>query len=92
MSMKAIIGIFGSVGTLLPPILMTVDQMSPHGWWPRWIYYVWPTSYMLIANEAIMNTRAWTAVAVSAILNALIYVLVGLVLYWALQTIHPSKR
>lgn len=69
-----------------------VDQMSPHGWWPRWAFYVWPTSYMLIANEGIMNTRGWTVTVVSAILNALIYILVGFIVYLALHAMRPSKR
>jgi hypothetical protein len=90
--MKAIVAIFASVGILLPTLLMMVDQMSPHGWWPRWAFYVWPTSYMLIANEGIMNARGWTVTVVSAILNALSYALVGFVVYRALQAIRPSKR
>jgi hypothetical protein len=89
--MKAVAGLFGFAGILLPAAVMSVDRLIPHGWWPRWIIYAWPTSYMLIANSAIFDARAYAVIAVSAILNALIYALVGLVLHRAMQTIRAAS-
>jgi ABC-type glycerol-3-phosphate transport system permease component len=79
--MKAVTVVFGIVGVLLPAIVLIIDRLSPHGWWPRWVFYVWPTSYMLLANEALVNTRTGTVTLVSVVLNSLIYALVGFVLY-----------
>lgn len=71
---------FAAFGVLLPLILMIGDRMSAHGWWPNWTIYVWPTSYMFIATEAIVD-RFWYEVAVLSIgLNAILYGLVGIIL------------
>lgn len=78
--MKAAVAWFAAVGLLLPAVVITIDRLSPHGWWPRWVHYVWPTSYMLLANEALVNARTNTVVVVAVILNSLIYALVGAVL------------
>ena len=63
--MRSIIWFFAVLGILLPVAVMTVDRVSLHGWWPRWVFFVWQTSYMLIANEGVMNARAYAITAVS---------------------------
>jgi hypothetical protein len=49
-------GTSATLGVVIPIILIAIDGFSPHGWWPDWISYVWPTSYMLIATSAIMDS------------------------------------
>jgi hypothetical protein len=46
---------------------------------------------MLIPNSAIMNASAYTVTVVSAILNALIYALIGFLLCKALDVVRPTK-
>jgi hypothetical protein len=89
--MKAI-ALFWFCGSLFPAVVMTVDRLSPHGWFPTWVFYIWPTAYMLIPNSAIMNAQAYTIIVISAILNSLIYALVGFVLYKGIRTISHRKR
>jgi len=84
--MKAI-ALFGFIGVLLPAGVMSVDRWSPHGWFPGWVFYIWPTAYMLIPNSAVMNAQAYAIIIISVILNALIYALVGSVLYKGLRAI-----
>lgn len=90
--MKATSALFGLVGVLLPVVVMSIDRLSPHGWWPRWVFYVWPTSYMLIANEVVAkNSHASTVTVISVILNSFIYALIGFILWSATRTIWRRK-
>ena len=89
--MKAI-AIFWFFGILLPAAVMTADRMSPHGWFPGWVFYIWPTAYMLIPNSAIMNANAYTIIVFLAVLNSLIYALVGFVLCKGFRAISHRKR
>jgi hypothetical protein len=89
--MRAVILLFALAGFLLPSVVMILDRLSAHGWWPWWVFYFWPTSYMLIPNSAIMNTRSYTVTVVSAILNALIYALIGLVICAGLKWVRSPK-
>lgn len=75
----------GLIGFLIPVILVVVDQSTNGGWWPRWVIYVWPTSYMLIANSAVMDATAYTIIALSAFLNALLYALLGVGIFGAIR-------
>jgi hypothetical protein len=90
--LKAVIALFALVGVLLPAVVMSVDRLSPHGWWPQWLIYVWPTSYMLIANSAFTNTTAHIITIVAVVIDALIYALVGLVAYGVIRLIRFLGR
>ena len=69
--------LFAVLGVLVPIGLLVADHMSPHGWWPGWIKYVWPTDFMLGATGAIVD-RVWFEIAaVSISINAALYVIVG---------------
>jgi len=82
---------FAAFGVLLPLLLLAADHMSAHGWWPNWIGYIWPTSYMFVATSAIVD-RLWYEVAVLSIgLNALLYGLVGLILSSGLRKLREDR-
>jgi hypothetical protein len=71
---------FGIVGALGPISLLVTDRLSHHGWWPGWISYAWPTSYMFIATSAVID-RFWYEIATLSIsLNAILYGIIGLML------------
>jgi hypothetical protein len=82
---------FGVFGFLFPVFMLVTDRLSPHGWWPGWVRYVWPTSYMLMANEALVNARTYTVTGISLLSNALLYALVGWALYRATRGIRSGK-
>jgi len=85
MSLK-VIAAFGSLGGVLPVIVISIDRLSPHGWFPWWLVFVWPTSYM------ILNWDAYGLMAVSTAINALIYILVGLMLRrWIRAALSSGK-
>ena len=85
LKIKSIMALCGFVGVLLPAVVLIVDRLAPHGWWPRWVFYVWPTSYMLGANSAFTPTVANVITAVSVGINALIYALYGLLAFRPLR-------
>jgi hypothetical protein len=86
MSLRAAIVIFGSVGILLPVIVMSIDRLSLHGWFPWWLVFVWPTSYMVLSWDA------HGIMIISTVINALIYILTGLLLRrWIRAALTPSK-
>lgn len=89
---KRVVGIYGGFGILLPIVVMSVDRLSAHGWWPEWVNYVWPTSYMLMASSGFHDAYVYEVIAVSVIANAMIYVLVGLVINRLFRGIRTFKR
>jgi ABC-type multidrug transport system permease subunit len=68
---------FAICGVLVPIAMLAVDHISPHGWWPDWVNYVWPTDYMLGATSAIVNRFWFEIAALSIALNAIIYGIAG---------------
>lgn len=77
--LKSVI-LFAVLGVLGPIGLLVADRMSPHGWWPDWIKYIWPTDYMLGATGAIVDHVWFEIAAVSMALNAALYAVVGAIL------------
>lgn len=78
----------GLLGLLLPASIVLVDRFSGAGWWPRWTIYVWPTSYMLVSNSAIMDATAYAIIAFSILLNMLIYALIGIAIYGVVRAVR----
>lgn len=69
--------ILGAIGVLLPALLLAVDAASAHGWWPKWILYVWPTSYMLGATSGEKDVGGYLVVAAAIVINGALYAYVG---------------
>lgn len=82
---------FTAFGLLFPVLLLIADHMSAHGWWPNWIGYIWPTSYMFVATSAIVD-RFWYEIAALSIgLNAILYGLVGIILSSWLRKLRENR-
>ena len=82
---------FAAFGVLFPLLLLAADHMSAHGWWPNWIGYIWPTSYMFVATGAIVD-RFWYEIAALSIgLNVILYGLVGIILSSWLKKLRESR-
>ena len=71
---------FAALGLIVPASLLIVNGSRGGVWWPDWIAYVWPTSYMFIATSGIVNWYWYEIAAISIGLNALLYALVGALL------------
>jgi|SRR5271167_1839282 len=73
--------ISGSVGALVPLVIVSIDRLSSGGWWANWILYVWPSSYMMGATSAIIDGFWYEMLAFATAINALIYALVGTLIF-----------
>ena len=73
----------GLVGALVPLTISMIDRLSSGGWWPDWIFYVWPTNYMMGATSAIIDGFWYEMLALSAAVNALLYAFIGIMFYVA---------
>lgn len=65
---------------LLPILLLGIDAASAHGWWPQWILYVWPTSYMLGGTSGEKDIGGYLTIAAAIAVNAVLYGYIGSVL------------
>lgn len=73
---------YGSiVGVTIPLLVMLIDKLSAHGWWPSWIFTIWPSSYMLIATAGTKDFSAYVIVAISIVINGVLYGVVGALLF-----------
>lgn len=70
---RKIVIIAGIVGLSIPVTIMGIDSLSQHGWWPAWILYIWPTSYMLGATSGIKEFADYVIIVVSIAVNGVIY-------------------
>jgi hypothetical protein len=80
---------FAILGILVPIVLLVADHMSPHGWWPDWIEYVWLTDYMLGATSAVVDRFWFEIAALSITLNAIIYAIAGAILVAGWRRLLP---
>jgi hypothetical protein len=69
------------IGVIIPLLFLVVDALSQTGWWPKWILFVWPTSYMLIATSGIKDLSAYMLIALSIAVNGAVYAGVGAIAY-----------
>ncbi len=74
----------GLIGLAVPILILTIDALSPRGWWPDWVWWVWPSAYMLIATAGKLMTSDYVIIGISIAVNVAIYSCVGLVLarFW----------
>jgi len=70
-----------AIGIMLPLALMAIDSMSDHGWWPGWILFFWPSSYILGATAGTKDLNAYLMIAIAVAINGIIYGYVGSLLY-----------
>jgi hypothetical protein len=89
MTAKGAAGVAAAIGTVVPLLILFASHVITHAWWPTWIRVVWPSSYVLIATSGIDSTNAYKIVTASIVLNACLYLVVGLVVFWTAKKV-PS--
>lgn len=76
-------------GFLVPLAVLAVDWFSEHGWFPGWILLIWPSSVLLFPHSGYsMDIGKLAVIGLSAALNAVLYVIVGYLLY---RVVHLVK-
>jgi hypothetical protein len=75
---------FGAlIGIAIPLLVLLIDRLSAHGWWPSWTSIIWPSSYMLIATAGTKDLSALAIMATSIVINGVIYgIVVGVLSYF----------
>ena len=73
-------GYGAAIGIAIPLLVMLIDNLSAHGWWPSWIVAIWPTSYMLIATAGTKDLSAYLFIAMSIAINGVLYGAAGALL------------
>jgi hypothetical protein len=68
------------LGAAIPVSILLIDHFSSHGWWPRWILVVWPSSYMMIAASGGRPGWFLLPAAISTTVNAALYALLAVLL------------
>jgi hypothetical protein len=88
---QILIGLCGLLGLLIPSAVVFLHRLAVVNWWPHWLIYVWPTSYMLDLGASATNLGAYLNIGISSVLNALLYALVA----WAILRLvrgNPNGR
>ena len=78
------IAIIGAVSVIAPIVFFAGAQFEIPGLfdWPQWLPYIWPTSLMFIACQPCTGHWAVEIFFISAAANAVIWAVVGLVVWW----------
>jgi hypothetical protein len=78
--LKSIAIWFGIVGFVLPVVIIAIDRTSIHGWWPRWVPYAFPSSYILGAASGVIDSFFYEMAAIAIAVNVVMYSIIGLAL------------
>ncbi len=69
------------IGVLVPLLVLWADSLSATGWWPDWILWVWPSSYMLMATAGKKELWDYFVIILSIAINGALYCYVASILY-----------
>ncbi|MGH9931878.1 MAG: hypothetical protein ACREA9_21985 [Pyrinomonadaceae bacterium] len=69
--------IFGILGILVPVVVLVAKTTSPSGFSPSWIFYVWPSYFILGGMAGKIDALTIAYLIVSILLNAALYAYVG---------------
>lgn len=71
---------FAAIGLAVPILVIVAKALSPAGFSPIWIYYVWPSYFILGGMAGRIDLVTVAYLAGSILLNVLLYAYVGYVL------------
>ena len=83
--------LFAFLGLLVPLAILAVKQLSAAGFSPQWIYFAWPTYFILGGLSGQVDATAITFLIVSIVLNIAIYAYVGSIFGRLLSAIRRTK-
>jgi hypothetical protein len=91
-SLWRVTGLFSCIGIVVPIAFLVIDRVSPHGWSPSWIRYLWPTDYMLIATNAVVDVYFYKILTISIGSNAFLYGCIGCIVSLASGMLSVLRR
>ncbi len=69
------------LGIVVPGAVLAIDSANSGGWWPHWLPLIWPSSYMLIGTAGAWTPSSVDVMAISIIVNAIVYAIVAAAAY-----------
>lgn len=78
--MRSFALVFGVVGLLVPLAILAAKNMSATGFSPSWIYYAWPSYFILGGLAGAVDYVTVVYLSVSILLNMALYAYIGFVL------------
>ena len=68
---------FAVIGLMVPLGILLAKTLSSGGFSPAWIFYVWPSYFILAGMAGTIDAVTITYLAVSVLLNVAIYAYLG---------------
>jgi hypothetical protein len=71
------------IGTLIAVVIFMLNQQFSiiHAWWYKFILFIWPSYFMMLAFSGPVDWKVLQALGISALLNGLLYALIAVSIY-----------
>lgn len=79
-SVKKAAIIFGAIGLGVPITILLVKTLSPSGFSPAWIVYIWPSFFLLGGLSGKVDGITIAYLVVSVLINVAVYAYVGIII------------
>jgi hypothetical protein len=77
---RKLVAFFSAIGFVVPLLILLIDWVS--GWYPDWVGWIWPSWFLLgPASGHYLDLDKVVIIVISALVNALIYAMFGLLVY-----------
>ena len=86
-STKLFVAILGTAGLAVPLSILAVKLVSDTGFSPAWVYYVWPSYFVLGGLAGEVDTVVVAYVLASILLNVVLYAYIGILLARAVDAL-----
>jgi len=84
--------LFAFFGLAVPSFILAAKQLSTVGFDPLWIYFVWPTFFILGGLAGKVDAAVIAFFALAIVLNVVIYAYVGSVVGRLLFSSRESQQ
>ena len=71
------------IGVSIAIIIFVLNQQFSivHAWWYKFIVFIWPSYFMMLAFSGPVDWKVLQALGISALLNGLLYSLIAVSIY-----------
>ena len=78
------IGVIAAIiGVSIAVVIFVLNQQLSivHAWWYKFILFIWPSNFILLAFSGPVDWKVLQALGISALLNGLLYSLIAILIY-----------
>lgn len=71
------------IGISIAVVIFVLNQQLSivHAWWYKFIIYIWPSYFMMLAFSGPVDWKVLQALRISSLLNGLLYSLIAVSIY-----------